>query len=97
VEQVTGDFWTLLVTVLREQGVAVLLILWLLWFVTTKVWKLVADKIVPAWLERQAQNIEATATLLEAAQGIEQTFDRLVTLLEKVELPPGPYRPPDGP
>lgn len=82
-EPATGDFWTLLVTVLREQGVAVLLILWLLWFVTTKVWKLIADKVVPAWLERQAGNIAATATLLESAQGIERTFDRLVTLLEK--------------
>lgn len=81
----TGDFGTLLLTVLREQGVAVLLILWLLWFGTTKVWKLIADKIVPAWLERQARNIEATATLLQSAQGIEQTFDRLVTVLERAE------------
>jgi len=97
VEPATGDFWTLLVTVLREQGVAVLLILWLLWFVTTKVWKLIAEKIVPAWLERQALNVKTTDALLQTAQAIEQTFARLVAALEGMQGTSDAWNARDGP
>lgn len=83
-ETACEDIWVLLVSVLREQGVAVLLILWMLWFVTTRVWKMVAQEIVPAWLQRQAAAASSQVLVLETVGRLEQSFDRFVQALEEI-------------
>lgn len=70
------NFATWLLEFAQTQGVAVLLIAFGLWFLDRRVWPLIKDTVVPAWIDQRKAQTELVARGVVALETIAASADR---------------------